>query len=92
MKDRSKWLTDLALTDEQILISDIYVITHGPLQTTNEVDVQFTATPISGSEQDIIVKVKSGGVWQVMENVNRVSQFHIVKIANQNSTSYINIV
>ena len=73
MKDRSGWIKDLPLTEDQVLVSDIYIVRNGPLKTSNDVEIDFVVLPVANSsERAIKVKVHSGGNWNDLENVQQV--------------------
>ncbi|XP_060062472.1 uncharacterized protein LOC132543032 [Ylistrum balloti] len=71
MKDRVQWLEEINLTPDQTLVSDIYVISDGILMTTVDVEVEITAIPPKGSASRIIVKIRKGGVWSILEKYDK---------------------
>ncbi|XP_021350434.1 uncharacterized protein LOC110448494 isoform X2 [Mizuhopecten yessoensis] len=71
MKDRVQWLEEIDLSPDQRLVSDIYVIKDGILKTATAVEVEVTAVPPQGSASRIIVKVKQGGSWSILEDFDR---------------------
>jgi hypothetical protein len=73
MKDRSGWIKDLPLTEDQVLVSDIFVVRNGPLKTSGDVEIDFVVLPHSNSSQKPIkVKVNSGGSWNDLDDVQQV--------------------
>lgn len=73
MKDRNDWIKDLPLTEDQTLVSDIYIVRNGPLKTSSDVEIDFIVLPVANSaERQIQVKVNNGGSWNDMENVQQV--------------------
>ncbi|XP_033761737.1 uncharacterized protein LOC117343477 isoform X2 [Pecten maximus] len=71
MKDRVQWLEEIELSPDQTLVSDVYVISDGILKTTMDVEVEVTAVPPKGSASRVIVNIKKGGVWSILENFDR---------------------
>lgn len=71
MKDRSAWIKDLPLTEDQTLVSDIYIVRNGPLKTSSDVEIDFVVLPVAG-DRPIIVKVNSGGNWNDLDDVQQV--------------------
>jgi len=74
MKDRVTWLNDVGLTGKETLVSDIYIITNGPLTVSNELEVNFTATLTSQTvNETILVKAKTTGSWQKVDVLKQVN-------------------
>ncbi|XP_071158228.1 uncharacterized protein [Mytilus edulis] len=72
MKDRNDWIKDLPLTEDQTLVSDIYIVRNGPLKTSTDVEIDFIVLPVANSaERQIQVKVNNGGSWNDMDNVQQ---------------------
>lgn len=81
MKDRDTWLDEIPLTSDQVLVSDIYVVRNGPLQTSSEVDIDFTYLPMSSiNNKSIKVIAKQDGAWADVETVNEV----LIKLERKN--------
>lgn len=73
MKDRKTWLKDLPLTEDQTLVSDIYIVRNGPLKTSSDVEIDFVVLPVANSSNlPITVKVNSGGSWNDISDVQQV--------------------
>lgn len=72
MKDRVQWLDEIGLSSDQTLVSDIYVVSNGPLKTTAEVEVTFVAIPPAGITSEILIRIKRGGVWSSLDDAKMV--------------------
>lgn len=71
MKDRVQWLEEISLSRDQMLVSDIYVISDATLKTTMDVEVEITAVPPKGAASRVVVKIKKGGAWSILEHFER---------------------
>ncbi|CAG2245192.1 unnamed protein product [Mytilus edulis] len=52
MKDRNDWIKDLPLTEDQTLVSDIYIVRNGPLKTSSDVEIDFIVLPVANSAEE----------------------------------------
>lgn len=72
MKDRCEWIKSLPLTEDQVLVSDIYCVRNGPLKTSSDVEIDFIVLQVSNSDKTSIkIKVNNGGSWSDLNDIQQ---------------------